>query len=143
MSNASTRFDVQPDNLYWSSNFEKTRWFLVLGVQRPRHDGLNRLLKLSNDTLARFGQPPLYASSSTREQNSASPRITSSNVNSDDFSGCFHISLAWSLSEPSAKERERVARIDLRALRNIHVEFDSVKAKIGNVVGSISLGKSS
>ncbi|QQK47664.1 Uncharacterized protein family UPF0406 [Penicillium digitatum] len=139
-----TSFAVQPETLYWSSNYEKTRWFLVLGVQRPSHDGLNRLLRLSNDTLARFGQPPLYATSSTRrEQTSASLHKGSSSMSGEDFSGCFHISLAWSLSEPSVKERERVARVDLRALREIEVEFDNVKAKIGNMVGSIPLGKSS
>ncbi|KAJ5371940.1 hypothetical protein N7517_003946 [Penicillium concentricum] len=135
-------FDVQPDSLYWSSNYEKTRWFLVLGAQKPSHDGLNRLLKLSNETLARFGQPPLYATSTRQQQTSASLRNRSSSL-SEDFSGCFHISLAWSLSEPSPKERERVAGIDLRALREIQVGFDSVKAKIGNIVGSIPLGKSS
>ncbi|KGO41524.1 Uncharacterized protein family UPF0406 [Penicillium expansum] len=137
-------FDVQPDTLYWSSNYEKTRWFLVLGMKRPGHDGLNRLLKLSNETLARFGQPPLYATSSTQgQQTSASLRKGSSSMSGEDFSGCFHISLAWSLSEPSVKERERVAGIDLQALRGIQVGFDSVKAKIGNIVGSIPLGKGS
>ncbi|KAJ5817065.1 hypothetical protein N7447_009298 [Penicillium robsamsonii] len=136
-------FNVQPDTLYWSSNYEKTRWFLVLGVQRPSNDGLNRLLKLSNDTLARFGQPPLYATSTREQQTTASLRNRSSDLSDEDFSGCFHISLAWSLSEPSAKERERVAGIDLRTLREIQVGFDSVKAKIGNTVGSIPLGKSS
>ncbi|KAJ5511031.1 hypothetical protein N7453_003134 [Penicillium expansum] len=137
-------FNVQPDTLYWSSNYEKTRWFLVLGMKRPSHDGLNRLLKLSNETLARFGQPPLYATSSTQgQQTSASLRKGSSSMSGEDFSGCFHISLAWSLSEPSVKERERVAGIDLQALRGIQVGFDSVKAKIGNIVGSIPLGKGS
>ncbi|OQE36744.1 hypothetical protein PENCOP_c011G08662 [Penicillium coprophilum] len=136
-------FNVQLDTLYWSSNYEKTRWFLVLGVQRPNHDGLNRLLKLSNETLARFGQPPLYATSPTRQQQtSASIQNRSNSLSGEDFSGCFHISLAWSLSEPSPKERERIAGIDLRVLREIQVGFDSVKAKIGNIVGSIPLGKS-
>ncbi|KAJ5971249.1 uncharacterized protein N7479_001167 [Penicillium vulpinum] len=135
-------FDVQPDTLYWSSNYEKTRCFLVLGVQRPKHDGLNRLLKVSNDILARFGQPSLYATSSTQgKQTNVSFHDRSGMLSSDDFSGCFHISLAWSLSEPGPKERERVAGIDLQALREIRVEFDSVKAKIGNIVGSIPLGK--
>ncbi|KAJ5254243.1 hypothetical protein N7524_011423 [Penicillium chrysogenum] len=135
-------FHVQPDSLYWSPNYEKTRWFLVLGVQRPSNDGLNRLLKLSNDTLARFGQPPLYATSSTHEQHtSVSLRDRSSSLTGEDFSKCFHISLAWCLSEPSPKERERVAGIDLRGLRGIQVGFDSVKAKIGNIVGSIPLQK--
>ena len=133
---------MQPDSLYWSPNYEKTRWFLVLGVQRPSNDGLNRLLKLSNDPLARFGQPPLYATSSTHEQHtSVSLRDRSSSLTGEDFSKCFHISLAWCLSEPSPKERERVAGIDLRGFRGIQVGFDSVKAKIGNIVGSIPLQK--
>lgn len=145
-SNVLTRFYVQPDRLYWSSNYEKTRWFLVLGVQKPSQDGLNRLLNLSNDTLARFSQPPLYARPLAEERlTSASLRSRSSDpgtsLPAEDFSGCFHISLAWSLAEPSLKERERVAGIDLRAVREIQVEFDSVKAKIGNNVTSIPLAK--
>lgn len=112
-------------------------------MQKPRRDGLNRLLKLSNDTLARFGQPPLYATASTKKPTGVSIRDKSSSLRDEDFSGCFHISLAWRLSEPSLKERERVAGVDLRALREIGVGFDSVKAKIGNIVSSIPLGKSS
>jgi Uncharacterised conserved protein. len=111
-------------------------------VQRPSHDGLNRLLKLSNDTLACFGQPPLYATSLTQgKQTGLSLSDKSSSLGGEDFSACFHISLAWSLSEPSLKERERVAGVDLRALHEIQVGFDSVKAKIGNIVSSIPLGK--
>ncbi|CAG8023636.1 unnamed protein product [Penicillium nalgiovense] len=136
-------FYVQPDSLYWSSNYEKTRWFLVLGVQRPSNDGLNRLLKLSNDTLARFGQPPLYTTPPTHgQQTSVSLRDRSSRLSGEDFSKCFHISLAWCLSEPSPKERDRVVGIDLRGLKEIQVGFNSVKAKIGNIVGSIPLEKS-
>lgn len=134
---------MQPDSLYWSSNYEKTRWFLVLGVQRPSNDGLNRLLKLSNDTLARFGQPPLYTTPPTHgQQTSVSLRDRSSRLSGEDFSKCFHISLAWCLSEPSPKERDRVVGIDLRGLKEIQVGFNSVKAKIGNIVGSIPLEKS-
>lgn len=111
-------------------------------MRRPSHDGLNRLLKMSNETLARFGQPPLYATSSTQEQQtSASLRDRSSSQEREDFSGCFHISLAWRLSEPSPKESELVAKIDLQTLREIQVRFDCVKAKIGNIVSSIPLGK--
>ncbi|KAJ5780781.1 hypothetical protein N7457_005941 [Penicillium paradoxum] len=139
-------FDVRPNRLYWSSNYEKTRWFLVLGVQKPSHDGLNRLLKLSNDTLARFGQPPLYSKPQVQgQQTSASLHRESIDRNSslpvEDFSGCFHISLGWSLMGPSPKECERIAGIDLRALEGLHVKFDSVKAKIGNHVASIPLAK--
>jgi hypothetical protein len=138
-----TRFNVQPNRLYWSSNYEKTRWFLVLGVQKPRHDELNRLLKLANDALARFGQPPLYAAPLAQAQrSSASVRESSSGSHVQDFSECFHISLAWSLSGPSAKERERIDAINLQALRETEVGFESVKAKIGNIVTSIPLGKS-
>lgn len=111
-------------------------------MQRPSDDGLNRLLKLSNDTLARFGQPPLYETPSTQgKPTGVSLRGKSSSLSGENFSGCFHISLAWSLSEPSLKERERVAGVDLRALHGIQVGFDSVKAKIGNIVSSIPLGK--
>lgn len=56
-----------------------------------------------------------------------------------DHSDCFHISLAWTLSEPSRKECELVEATDLKSLDGLHVKFDSVKVKIGNHVESIQL----
>jgi len=140
---------VQPNTLYWASNYESTRWFLVFSVQKPVQDYLNRLLKLSNVSLDQFNQPPLYAGSRTQEQqtrvSSSTPASSSArtdDVPSDDFSGCFHISLAWTLSEPSSKDHEQITGIDLRALRELQIGFDSVKAKIGNHVTSIPLDSS-
>lgn len=112
----------------WVSNYEKTCWFLVLRVKRPQNDDLNRLLAISNGSLALFDQPPLYGNST---------HVTSKG--SEDYSNCFHISLAWTLSEPSTGTRERIARINLRMLREFSVHFNSVKAKIGNNVSNIPL----
>ncbi|CAG8037323.1 unnamed protein product [Penicillium olsonii] len=136
-------FKTRPNVLYWASNYEKTRWFLVFSVQRPLQNHLNRLLKLSNDALGQFDQPPLYAGSRAHGQQQQASSIDEDNdTNTGDFSGCFHISLAWSLSEPSSRDRDRLARIDLQALRDIQIGFDSMKAKIGNNVTSIPLDSS-
>lgn len=107
------------------SNYERTRWFLVLHVVKPENDSLNGLLRLSNRILARFDQPPLYASNGT--------------THNQDFSDCFHISLAWALKEPNEEEKDRVATTDLTPLQDLRVRFDSVKVKIGNNVASIPL----
>ncbi|KAJ6096975.1 hypothetical protein N7486_007721 [Penicillium sp. IBT 16267x] len=118
-------FALKPNNLKWVSNFERTRWFLVLSVVKPEHDSLNGLLRLSNNALAQFDQPPLYASHGT--------------PHNQDFSDYFHISLAWALKEPSQEEKNRVAATDLKPLQDLWVRFDSVKVKIGNNVASIPL----
>lgn len=133
------------DNLDWVSNYEKTRWFLVLRVKRPENDNLNDLLKLSNRSLVLFGQPPLYETSlvANKKSRGAVQRLQSQPDDQadteDDYSHCFHISLAWSLMEPSLEEKKRVANVDLRELRDLSVHFNSVKAKIGNNVSSIPL----
>ncbi|KAJ5577445.1 uncharacterized protein N7459_006409 [Penicillium hispanicum] len=116
-------FSVVPDSLKWVSNYEKTRWFLVLHVQKPVHDSLNRLLCLSNRSLASFDQPPLYT-----------PPLQGQHQQAQDCSAYFHISLAWALTEPSPRESEDIAATDLELLRGLNVRFDSVKAKIGNHV---------
>lgn len=127
-----------PGTLKWVGNYEKTRWFLVLQIKRPVKDGLNRLLHLCNHTLAQFDQPPLYAKSlpARPSQSSTSP---GHGLQMTDHSDCFHISLAWTLSEPSRKERELVEGTDLKSLKGLHVKFDSVKVKIGNHVESLQL----
>lgn len=129
---------VTPDSLKWVSNHERTRWFLVLHVARPAADGLNRLLALSNRALAAFDQPSLYAPSRDVRRNRA--RVAHDPTGSvEDYSACFHVSLAWSLVEPSRAEEERVEGLELGAVRGMRVKFDSVKLKIGNHVESIAL----
>lgn len=114
----------------------------MLRVKKPAHDSLNGLLNLSNTALARFDQPPLYAASSHKNSHQrALPRGEKGAPLVEDYSNCFHISLAWSLSGPSEKDCARVAGMDLNALRECKIAFDSVKAKMGNNVVSIPLGK--
>jgi hypothetical protein len=124
-----------PDTLKWVSNYEKTRWFLVLHVAKPHNDELNRLLHVSNRALACFDQPPLY----TPSRDSRPRASVAHDRQHADYSDCFHISIAWSLSGPDEGEAERVAAIDLKSLQGLEVRFDSVKAKIGNHVESIPL----
>lgn len=123
----------------WVSNYEKTRWFLVLHVAKPENDGLNRLLELSNRALAQFNQPPLYAAPSPVSRPFRASAADDRGSQRVDYSACFHISLAWSLSEPNARNEERIGGIDRSPLENLRVRFDSVKAKIGNHVESIPL----
>ncbi|KAJ5642902.1 uncharacterized protein N7484_005409 [Penicillium longicatenatum] len=108
-------FALKPNGLKWVSNYERTRWFLVLRVGKPGPDSLNGLLRLSNRVLARFGQPPLYASHG--------------NQHNQDFSDYFHISLAWALKEPCQEEKDRVAATDLKPLQDLWVRRARVALK--------------
>ncbi|KAL2374531.1 hypothetical protein BDBG_04313 [Blastomyces gilchristii SLH14081] len=140
-------FHVKTDGLDWVSNFEKTRWFLVLRVMKPANNELNRLLAISNRSLAAFQQPPLYqtpAPAYTRasDRNTEKPpkqRSTTSSVAVADYSDYFHISIAWSLTEPSREDKERVASVELDKVKKIGIPFGSVKLKIGNIVHNLEL----
>lgn len=151
---ALLRFDITLGGLDWVSNYEKTRWFLVLHAQRPTNDGLNCLLGLSNRALASFGQPPLYEKMPQELSGLETGPITRRSddyryqldmkppgVGAGDYSHCFHISLAWSLAEPSGDDQARLAAIDLRESMEFMVRFDCVKAKIGNNIASIHLSR--
>ncbi|KAE8322799.1 U6 snRNA phosphodiesterase Usb1 [Aspergillus sergii] len=134
-------FNATTEGLHCVSNHEKTRWFYVLRVKKPENDALNRLLKLSNRSLAFFNQPPLYEASPhilTADAGSSTP-VQWQRGGSADYSLCFHISLAWSLTEPSPDERDQIANIKLRELSDLSVYFDCVKAKIGNNITSMPL----
>lgn len=123
------------------SNYEKTRWFYVLRVKKPENDALNCLLKLSNRSLALFSQPPLYEASPhiLKADAGASTPMQWQRSGFEDYSHCFHISLAWSLTEPSPDERDEIANIELRELSDLRIYFDRVKAKIGNNITSMPL----
>lgn len=136
----ASRFSVVPDSLDWVSNTERTRWFLVLRLKKPANNNLNRLLQISNQILSAYNQPPLYAdevASADRKskRDESNPRLSEA----ADCTNCFHISLAWSLTEPSLEEQQRVSSITMDEMNSLEISFNSVKAKIGNVVHSMNL----
>lgn len=156
MFTSASRFATTLGTLDWVSNYEQTRWFLVLHTQKPANDGLNSLLGLSNRSLASFGQPPLYEKTGLEAASETGDRIGTPDPTQEqlkkkkdtklpavvgDYSHCFHISLAWSLTEPSVEDKQRLKRIDLAGLQGREVCFDCVKAKIGNNITSIPLSK--
>lgn len=137
------RFELTMCGLHWVPNFEHTRWFLVMRVNRPSNDELNGLLRISNGILAHFNQPPLYENlaapqpqkqairhSQTKDPKPGSVQSTSQS----DYSEYFHISIAWTLTEPSAEEKSRISSLDLKLLEKMNIRFDCVKVKIGNQV---------
>lgn len=145
--------------LEWVANYEKTRWFLVLKLERASQNGLNKLLHLSNQTVANFGQPPLYTdllqysadgrsrkrptANRGRSKETTKAAISSSMSHSEpltdiDMSSSFHISIGWTLGVPSQDLRERLNTrgIDFLTLK---VDVSTVKVKIGNGITAISL----
>ncbi|KAL4977735.1 U6 snRNA phosphodiesterase Usb1 [Aspergillus desertorum] len=133
-------FEVQVDRLDWVSNTEKTRWFYVLRVKQPNRDCLNHLLHVSNRSLGLFNQPPLYAPVLNSEPGGTQSHIRGNKpASTGDYTECFHVSIAWSLTEPSAEEKKSMGSIDLQGLSALKIKFDCVKAKIGNNVSSIPL----
>lgn len=140
------RFHVKTDGLDWVSNFEKTRWFLVLRIIKPMNNELNRLLALSNQSLAAFQQPPLYKNpppttthAKKRDTEKFRTQRSTTSAAVADYSDYFHISIAWSLTEPSQEDKQRVASVELGKVKEIEVPFNSVKLKIGNSVHNLEL----
>ena len=111
------RFNVSFSGLDWVPNFEKTRWFLVLRLNQPELNGLNKLLYISNKVVQEYDQPTLYAKLPDFEdkivRESMKPRMkvnrnarrgSESKTDWSDMvevSDAFHISIAWTLERPS------------------------------------------
>ena len=144
----------------WTANHEKTRWFLVMRLDRAPQDGLNELLRMSNTVAQRFGQPTLYTDSqpsrathpmypqvhenprkdSTRPGSASSKESLSHTElgNYVDASTSFHVSIGWTLTTPSDSSSKKLkhASHDFQAMK---ISVDSVKVKIGNSITSIPL----
>jgi len=147
------RFDLKLATPYWVSNFEETRWFLALQLQRPEGDELNRLLAICNGTVEDYSQPPLYASPRLVSQaNARLGRHGQSNISSSakigdtfDFSGAYHISIGWTLEQPSSCVVDTTKAIanDLvfESLKAVSVKVDTLKVKVGNIITSIHLAQ--
>ena len=109
----------------------------MLRLKKPEDDGLNILLRISNRMLGAYNQPPLYASEPASNPRHGQSRLGATEA--EDFTNCFHISLAWSLTEPLPVEWQRVSEIYMEEMNSLKISFSSVKAKLGNVVHSLNL----
>ena len=149
-------FEVAIRGLEWVANYEETRWFLVLKLERAPQNGLNKLLHVSNETVTGFGQPSLYTESlkpsldgrSRKRQASRSKETSAAAASStmgraapsipNDMSSSFHLSIGWILGAPmeGLVERLNTLVIDYQAIK---VDVHTVKAKIGNGITAISI----
>lgn len=108
-------------------------------LRKLKNDELNKLLLICNQILDTYNQPLLYATEITSNGKDKVPKSHSDSTKAEDYTPCFHISLAWTLSEPSTEDKQRVRNISLEKLVHLKIRFDSIKAKIGNVIHSLKL----
>ncbi|KAG9240076.1 U6 snRNA phosphodiesterase Usb1 [Calycina marina] len=138
-------FEVTLSGLDWVANFEKNRWFLVLRVEIPKNDELNKMLHVSNTVVQQHGQSPLYIDPTPKTTPKKKRRKTDSDGMFDgmqDRSNSFHFSIAWTLKTPDAdliKATGELAKSQMKDVQKIRVKVSDIKAKIGNVVTSIPL----
>ncbi|KAK8243826.1 U6 snRNA phosphodiesterase Usb1 [Phyllosticta capitalensis] len=154
-------FDAAFSGLKWVPNFDRSRWFLVLGVERPDGDILNKLLLASNQTAKAFGYPELYnqtarghgdgvdmsgswGSAAGADQVDGKSHKNDFVASKDDRTHAFHVSLAWSLEAPPDGLSDIAAEKDVKQwleqeVGKMTVRFDVVKAKVGNAIHSIEL----
>ncbi|RVX72504.1 hypothetical protein B0A52_03694 [Exophiala mesophila] len=126
-----TSFQTHTLGLKWVSNKDKTRFFFVLILSRPENDQLNLLLEKCNAVARHFGLEPLY-----HIRQSHDPAISPSHRDSTDQTGSFHISIGWTLSEPSEQEKVHVSQAICPRLT---ITFSQLKLKIGNSITDIPL----
>ncbi|PSN63358.1 hypothetical protein BS50DRAFT_559332 [Corynespora cassiicola Philippines] len=147
-------FHIQFTSLKWVPNFERNRWFLVLGIEKPAHNELNRLLTACNEAAEQCGHPGLYTggrgdgpmeanalkSKAKKGKSNSSeevPRLSSLPVDHTDY---FHISIAWNLVEPDPEWVALVQGIPVdKHVKAPGAPFEVVKAKIGNAINNIAL----
>jgi hypothetical protein len=159
LRHASVRsFDIGSSSLKWVPNFERNRWFLVLGIEKPPHDELNRLLDACNEATEKCGHPGLYiggkgdgpmessalnGSAQKRRRSSTKIETLQESLIDEriDRTEHFHISIAWNLEEPVQEWIDLVRDLDIsQSTKTPCIPFDAVKVKIGNTVHSIPLG---
>jgi hypothetical protein len=149
-----TPFQLRVSGLDWVPNSEKTRWFLVLKLEKPENDGLNLLLAVTNSVVRHSGLEMLYADQDTKEDGAQGKECVDRSTTGKrglkdrrqrrqsatvpaDCTGNFHFSLAWQLEEP---ERASIESADtLGPVKRLSISCDFVKVKIGNTIHDIPL----
>lgn len=149
-------FNIRFSSLKWVPNFERNRWFLVLSIDKPAQDELNRLLNACNETAERCGYPALYiggkgdgpmvhndfTSDARKNRPTAQNEVASDETRSQgvDHTDKFHVSIAWNLIEPDPEWTALVRTIKVDTyIQSIEASFNTVKAKIGNVINNVDL----
>ena len=150
---------MQTMTLGWVANEDNTRWFLVMRMEQDAKDLLTALLVISNLTVVKFGQPPLYAmtsgaGSSDIRQSGSMPNTKrdhirpvrpqqdraskGAKVEDSDFSYGFHVSIGWTLQKPSASALTILKELEA-SLEPFSIAISSIKVKMGNTVNVIPL----
>ena len=154
------RFEVSVTGFDWTANYERTRWFLVMRLDRAPRDGLNELLRMSNTIAQRFGQPTLYTDTQPSRathpmypqghekprKDSIKPDAAASTdslshmepANYVEASASFHISIGWTLTTPSDSLSEKLKHAS-HDFQRMKISVDAVKVRIGNSITSIPL----
>ena len=139
MESGGGRVEVVAQRLRWERNYDGTRWFLVLVVGAQVNDELNRLLHACNESASEFDLPLLYAKRSDKPTGSSLEGQTISKSVAPNQTDAFHISMAWQLAEPGAKQKGALDHVNLAELGKSSLGFEVVKLKMGNVVKDIRL----
>lgn len=135
-------------NLKWVPNFERNRWFLVLGIEKPAHNELNRLLGACNEATGRYGHPGLYIGGpgdgpmENKSVHDGPKRRKSEQEEGEniDHSEHFHVSIAWNLEEPHPELIPLISSIDVsKHVQSPQAAFEVAKARVGNMVHNIDL----
>ncbi|KAF2705176.1 hypothetical protein K504DRAFT_484547 [Pleomassaria siparia CBS 279.74] len=149
LSKAAIRpFNIRFGTLKWVSNYQRNRWFLVLGIAKPAQDELNGLLNACNNATEKCGHPGLYTGGNgdgpmpdNKARDCATKRNDQNTADDSlDRTENFHVSIAWNLGEPDPEWIALLGTIDLtKHLQAPEAPFDAVKVKVGNVVHNIEL----
>lgn len=132
-------FTVRPLDAVWHANEDRTRWFLVLRLQRPPANELRTLLKKCNALAVQFNQPLLYHGDTSTENDD------SQDLHDSGIHDSFHISVAWSLKfEESKQAQSGPVNVDvspalLKQFEGLNIEFSELKVRVGQDVHSIPL----
>ncbi|EAT88403.1 U6 snRNA phosphodiesterase [Parastagonospora nodorum] len=141
-------FQFQFRGLKWVPNFQRNRWFLVLSIEKPANNELNRLLDACNKATRHCGHPGLYVGGhgdgpmESSNENTGNKRRKGQDTEEEsvDRSDRFHVSIAWNLEEPDPEWTALIKNIDVsERIKQPQASIDVVKVRIGNVVHNIDL----